>query len=102
MPRLRDGYKWRTIPAIYMPKRDARIRLLITGLREEYLQEIHIGDLLAEGYPPGRSVDEDCSEAYEWFTDHWDSINLKRGYGWDTDPKPVVITFERIEGPNGQ
>jgi hypothetical protein len=26
----------------------------------------------------------------------WDSLNAKRGYGWDTNPWVWVIEFERI------
>jgi hypothetical protein len=27
----------------------------------------------------------------------WDSINAKRGYGWDVNPWVWVVTFKRIE-----
>jgi hypothetical protein len=29
----------------------------------------------------------------------WDSINAKRGYGWDVNPWVWVIEFERCEKP---
>ena len=28
------------------------------------------------------------------FRDLWDSINAKRGYGWDENPWVVAVTFE--------
>lgn len=33
------------------------------------------------------------------FADLWDSINTKRGYGWDVNPWVWAITFERTEAP---
>lgn len=32
----------------------------------------------------------------EQFADLWDSLNAKRGFGWDTNPWVWVYEFERI------
>ena len=32
----------------------------------------------------------------EAFENLWDSINVKRGYGWDKNPWVWVIEFERV------
>jgi hypothetical protein len=37
----------------------------------------------------------------DWFKALWNSINAKRGYGWDSNPWVWVIEFERCEKPEG-
>ena len=78
------GYKWK--PSIHMPRLASRITLEITDIRVERVQDITLQDKWNEGYPPeiGR------------FQDLWDSINEKRGFGWDTNPWVWVIEFKRI------
>lgn len=93
-------YKWR--PSIHMPRWASRIQLRITDVRVERVQSMAVGDLICEGFPvpekPGASnIDElfEWDEAFDWFQSLWDSINVKRGYGWDTNPWVWVIEFER-------
>lgn len=31
------------------------------------------------------------------FRDLWDSINAKRGFGWDTNPWVWAVTFRRVD-----
>lgn len=100
-----DG--WR--PSIHMPRWASRIDLEVTGVRVERLQEISEEDARAEG------VDEwiPCEirtgirariwgggkrqgTAREHFSILWDSINSKRGYGWDANPWVWVIEFRRV------
>jgi hypothetical protein len=87
---------WR--PSIHMPKEAARIFLKVTGVRVERLQEITEEDARAEGCKPllngGGFV---VISARGKFHVLWDSINLKRWYGWDTSPWVWVIEFERTE-----
>jgi hypothetical protein len=79
----------------FMPKWASRITLEVVRVRVERVQDICPDDVLAEGCP-SMSTDEDFSEPTEWFADLWDSINEKRGFGWDVDPWVWVIEFKRL------
>ena len=87
------------IPSIFMPYWASRIFLEITILRVERLQEISPWSIEAEGItsyvvnPLLRSAD-----LKEQWVKLWNSINAKRGYGWDVNPKVMVITFKMIKG----
>lgn len=97
---LGRNYKWRS--PIHMPKWAARIWLEITGLRSERLQEITGEDAIQEGWPREKELFPNVnteSKALSWFGRLWDSLNAKRGYGWDTNPWVWVIEFKRIEKP---
>lgn len=78
----RDG-KWQS--SLFMPKILSRIQLLIKNIRVERIQDISEEDCLAEG-----------SEVAE-FKKLLNTINEKRGYGWDENPWVWVIDFERIK-----
>jgi hypothetical protein len=78
-----DSTKWR--PSLFMPREAARIFLEVKSVRVERLQEISEADANAEDFCFG------C----DWFHDYWDSLNAKRGYGWDSNPWVWVIGFER-------
>ena len=83
---------WR--PSIFMPKEAARIFLEVTNVRVERLQEITEEDARAEGVFPAEAHPHQHRDA---FADLWDSINLKRGFGWETNPWVWVISFMRTE-----
>ena len=89
-------FKWR--PSIHMPRDAARIFLRVTGVRVERLQDILCGDMKREGCIPETVTG---GQYQQWQRDYWiplwDSINAKRGYGWDTNPWVWVYTFERVE-----
>jgi hypothetical protein len=87
------GRGWRS-PAT-MPRWAARIWLVVTAVRAEPLQNISIDDLIAEGWPATHSVDEDASQAYEWFADKWDAT-AKPGQKWDDNPWVWVTTFGKV------
>lgn len=99
-------FKWR--PSIFMPREACRIKLRITDIRVERLQDISEDDAKAEGVSD--PYDYQNPEYYEQphmrgleinksaFAGLWDSLNVKRGYGWDTNPWVWVIEFERVEG----
>lgn len=89
-------HPYRATPGRFMYKSLARIWVGVTDRRFEQAQEISPDDLLAEGCP-AMGVDEDCSEAYEWWQETWDALNAKRGHPWEADPRVVVYEFERIE-----
>lgn len=88
--------KWK--PSIHMPKASARIFLKVTDVRVERLQDITEEDARAEGVIPIYG-NEFASEKrhYPAFARLWDSLNAKRGFGWDTNPWVWVIQFERVE-----
>ena len=86
--------RWRS--SRFMPKALARTWLEVTAVRAQQLQEISIDDIYAEGCPP-MSSDEDASELYEWFSDLWDSLNAKRGYGWEVNPGVWAYTFKEVK-----
>jgi len=90
-------------PSIHMPREAARIFLRVTDVRVERLQEMPLYDVWDEGTPqmPG-NVDADGAVGHEDFKYLWDSLNAKRGYGWDKNPFCWVITFERCEKPEGE
>lgn len=88
-------------PSIFMPRWASRITLEITNMRVERLQEIRPVDCKNEGIyiePPSlpTTTDEGLHflGAYNRaFQTLWDSINAKRGYGWDVNPWVWVIEF---------
>jgi hypothetical protein len=87
--------RWK--PSIHMPKKFARIWLEVKDVRVERLQDISEEDIVREGaWNPAHSVDEVFSEAYEAWSELWDSINAKRGYGWDMNPFCWVIDFSVV------
>ena len=89
-------------PSIHMPKKFSRIKLKIKEIRVERIQDISNGDILAEGIPKEyyNSPDKPIwrSAVYrECFKKLWESLNKKRGFGWDKDPFVWVIKFKVIK-----
>ncbi len=91
--------KWQ--PSIFMPRWASRITLKIVDIRVEKIRDISIDDCVAEGIPQytfARGVLSDDPPDQRWkFIELWDSINAKRGYGWDENPWVWVVEFERVE-----
>jgi len=92
--------KWR--PSIHMPRWASRISLEVTGVRVERVQEIAtLRDIPAEGVDcrgyEGHALSVHQMRGKFWGL--WDSINAKRGYGWELNPWVFVIEFlKRTEG----
>lgn len=97
---------WR--PSIHMPRWASRLTLEVTDVRVQRVQEISEEDAKAEGAQPGCGNEPDscardncrcdvtCPEAMSYrggFRELWDSINAKRGFGWDANPWVWAITF---------
>ena len=81
-------------PSIHMPRWASRLTLTVTDVRVERLQDITPYDAECEGIvskanPYGIGWIDPTQD----FADLWDSINAKRGYGWDTNPWVVALTF---------
>jgi hypothetical protein len=93
--------KWR--PSIHMPRWASRITLEIVNVRVERVQEISETDATEEGFSAsyGWCEASNCHEAnsfaWEHFQNLWDSINAKRGFGWDANPWVWVIEFKRVQ-----
>lgn len=88
--------KWR--PSIHMPKWACRLWLRVKDVRVERLMDITVEDAKAEGVEPA-GQEGDSRRWRGGFRDLWDSINLKRGFGWELDPWVWVVEFERTERP---
>lgn len=96
--RNRDG--WR--PSIHMPRWASRLTLEIASVRVERLQSMTFNDWVADFCPS--SVERESALATfvgdanrrRMAKDFWDSINAKRGFGWDKNPWVWVISFKRV------
>lgn len=101
--RYRDKEKWR--PSIHMPRWASRITLEIKDIRVERVQDITATDCMKEGVVyQSKSYEMSCFTAGERdrrraedFRKLWDSINAKRGFGWDANPWVWVIEFARCK-----
>ena len=84
--------RWR--PSIHMPRWASRITLEVTGVRVERVQDITQEDCLAEGIAQWEEGYE--LTAQEVFRKGWNALNMKRGFGWDTNPWVWVVSFRRL------
>ncbi len=94
---LADGWN----PSIHMPRFASRITLEIMNIRVERLQDISEADAKAEGVycRVCGELSLFCSAPHEpqyLFASLWDSINAKRGFGWDKNNFVWVIDFKRV------
>lgn len=91
-----NPYWWNRRPAIHMPKWACRAFPVIITIRVERVQEISGKDAIAEGIDPEthRCGCDVCYRSIEEYASLWDSLNAKRGYGWEANPWVWVIEFE--------
>jgi hypothetical protein len=112
--RATDGEEMRWRPSIFMPRWASRITLEITGVRVERVCDIINLDAYNEGFSSNEcdtcdgtgywsdgEYCEDCSGEGHIsesgnFRALWDSINAKRGYGWEANPWVWVVEFKQI------
>lgn len=92
--------------SIHMPRWASRLTLEVTAVKVERLQEISETDAISEGigrsphgngdhwmnYPVGSSA-AGWADPRESFRSLWDSLNAKRGYGWEDNPWVCAIAF---------
>jgi hypothetical protein len=106
--RCYGGFVWK--PSIHMPRWASRITLEVTGVRVERVQDITEEDAQAEGCSEwipcgvytglkgvkigGAHRKGTHREYFEWL---WNSINEKRGYGWNANPYVWAVEFKRVE-----
>ena len=81
--------KWR--PSIFMPRWASRITLEMVDVRIERLQDMSEGDVYKEGCIVCPKTD---MRPFVVFETLWDSINVKRGFGWDKNPWVWVVSFK--------
>lgn len=98
----RDGEKpaWagKSRPAMFAPLAltDLFPRAVITDVKAERVHNISVADMVAEGVTTTlREHDAVCDLRCQWIN-LWDSINAKRGYGWDVNPWVVTYTYEVV------
>lgn len=97
-----EAFCSRVTPSIYMPRWASRITLEITDVRVQRIQDISEEDCEAEGVSlvptdcQGECGQTPCGITRSRFIGLWDSINAKRGYGWDKNPWVWVLTFRRV------
>lgn len=92
--KMAEYYQWH--PSVHMPRKAARIFLQVADVRAERLQDITEAGAISEGLRIGIGGEPylSCRDAYHA---HWDNLNKKRDYGWDTNPWVWVYTFAREE-----
>ena len=101
-----DAMIW--TPSIFMPRSASRITLEVVSVRVERLQDITEEDAKAEGvsglplammkvWPPTGPSQGVPMPMKDVFAALWDSLNAKRGFGWQTNPWVFVIEFQRIK-----
>ncbi|BCH33255.1 hypothetical protein MesoLjLc_51850 [Mesorhizobium sp. L-8-10] len=99
-------------PGMFHPRWASRITLTVTDVRVQRLQEISEEDAIAEGCSPlgpeflipGQYLYSDPSKprtaisATSAYESLWNSLNAKRGFGWDVNPWVTAYTFKPILG----
>ena len=98
-----DGWKWK--PGIHMPRRACRLVLEVTAVRVKRLQEISVDDAIAEGVvewgtrEAGRKVFDGRARGIPYlvnaYAELWNSLNAKRGFGWEKNPWVWCISFSK-------
>jgi len=85
--------KWK--PSIFMPREACRLFLQVESVRVEQLHKITHEECYKEGIIIDKAI---IADEFYLFQKLWDSINAKRGYGWDSNPMVKVIEFRRHDG----
>ena len=82
----RNGVHWR--PSVHMPKEAARIFLEVTEVKVERVHDITNDGAAKEG------ISCFCmDEPRILFSDLWESVYAKRGYGWNKNPYVWVMLW---------
>ena len=93
--------KWwkskKSIPSIHMPRWASRLAPVVTDVRVQRVQDISAEDAIAEGVMPEQNSLAHKGGHEQLVLDFkylWDSINKKRGFGWDVNPWVWAVTFK--------
>ncbi len=100
LPGHANTLRWR--PSIHMPRWASRVMLEVTGVRVERVQSINPADALAEWCSAEQhsgGLGDPCDELrlLQSFQYLWDSINAKRGFGWEQNPWVWVVEFKKVD-----
>jgi len=88
-----------------MPRWASRILLEVKTVRVERVRDVSHNDALAEGIDAWIDTLNDKTGELRAqrltlkqlaFSYLWDSINVKRGFGWDVNPWVWVVTFKQV------
>jgi hypothetical protein len=92
LDQMKYGFnKWK--PSLFMPKSACRLKLRITNIRVERLNDISRGDAMQEGCPFQNLAK--VNNPISWFMNLWESINGKGS--WDKNPWVWVVEFEKLK-----
>ena len=83
-----DNYRWE--PSIFMPREACRMRLEITNIKVEKLEDISISDIIKEGFVEGKGN----LSASDWYCLLWQEINGRES--WFDNPFVWVISFKKL------
>ena len=110
-PTFHIPYWWSN--AMFMPRIASRITLEVCDVRIQRIQDISEEDAIADGVESAMqhidnvhpdnfmgkaSLHRSESIWRYYFSVLWDSINAKRGFGWDVNNYVFAYTFKRITG----
>jgi len=84
------GYFWRN--SRFMPRRAARLFLRLKEVSAQRIKDITLEDMIKEGIT---AINE--YQGRKDFSDLWDKLNKKRGYGWFDNPFVFVYIFKRLK-----
>lgn len=95
-----DIGKWR--PSIHMQRWASRITLEVISIKVRRIQSILPSETVKEGMATEQHISEETRIrfAYDRFPELWNSINAKRGFGWDVNPWVWVIEFRKVDQNN--
>jgi hypothetical protein len=114
-----EAFSDKITPSIFMPRWASRITLEVVNIRAQRLQDISEEDAQMEGAAPSIVSAQDIADvqisdaspqikelarilgpgqftAKFPFREIWNSINAKRGSGWDKNPWVWAITFKVV------
>lgn len=102
--RIAGGAPW--CPSIFMPRWACRLKLLVTDVRHQRLQDISEEDARAEGFTSepspmlvnGKAATGVFFAPKLWFAHLWNAINGERA-PWASNPEVHAITFAPLEKP---
>lgn len=86
--------------SLFMPREACRLWLEVGNVRVQRLQDISEDDAIAEGEPGYHHREMGFIPARHMYRKLWDTLNEKRGHGWDTNPWVAAIEFRRIAESN--
>lgn len=93
---------------MHMPRWASRLTLIVSEVRVQRLQDIDEADARAEGitsdqHDDGRSIfpvpghDDYASTAKGAYRKLWNGLNESRGFGWETNPWCIAVSFSVIK-----